>query len=318
MNCNNSSKCVCDLYYDPDYNCTMNFFQVLPGPILYVYSILELICIITISVLSGLELILDIKYKGIKFFKNKTSIIKISYIPYVVCQIVANSLFILDVTRKSPDYILIELIFRYITIGLLCFVYILAVVSWLELLIKSKNLGFNSKPVKVFKIILLILAFVGISLAILGKLLSYFNLILPYSNYLANYTIVISVLIPIIIITVYIIKTLCTLPSIDSASGTIKKVKRKTIYITVANVIMILNFILLVATVGLTTDTSPILIFRLSFTLLIQFLVSLFLYLFIRKYPVIILVYFVKNIPILLSISGRTSSSSTTSTEVSI
>jgi hypothetical protein len=235
------------------------------------------------------EVISDIKFKGRKMCKQPAIILKFVGIAYATIYIAAIILFIIDMVNITPTHALEITILYFIAICVISFFYIVASVLWLDLLMKTKNIGFSPGWVKFFKVLFIILAGVGCPASSVLVIMNTYGIGAPLTGTLAASITIIYLILPLIITLVYILKTFCSVYKLSVDSRTtnqaiINKIKKKTIALMVADLVLIVNTIDVIATFKVGTNTSGFIMFRAYFTLIIAFGLTICLWLFIRTH----------------------------------
>lgn len=286
---NSTGECLCDYYYDPTVNCTQNLYQLIPTYVLDTYITLACACILIICCLFGPEIAADIKFKGKKMCKQPAIILKFVGLIYSIIKLTAVIIFTVDMVNMAPTHALEVTALYFIDIVIMSFFYIVASVLWLDLLQKTKHIGFTPWYITGCKIIFIILAAVGCPASAIFVVMSTYDVGPALIGELGAYITIIYLLVPLVITIIYIIKTvlsLCKLP-IDSSSSiraVINKIKKKTIALTAADFVLIVNTINIVATFKVGTSTSGFIMFRAYFTLTIEFSLAICLWLFVRTH----------------------------------
>ena len=238
---NNNTYCSCETYYNPLKNCSTTLYDDFYNSSIGYSAISILGCIFLILVF-GIEIFFDCSRK-----KTVTVIYsKCMIIIYAVMKMITTILFLCGFGSNSNLFTSSELVMQIIAItsfGLCCFT---TTVEWFSLILKVKNLGLRPGPIRVFRIlIILVMALFFTPVMIIGI----FNALNLFS--LATYDSVIlitGIFIIEAIIWVYIIKAFCWFRHIKLTNDSIMEspkyrvFRKKTIILLICNVyIIILN-----------------------------------------------------------------------------
>ena len=145
--------CTCPPYYDPISKCEKSIFEVYEGKDL-IYTSIGFIIYSIYFILFLLELIVDFRL-GVR---NVLMISKFSLLLFNITRIGHFSIWTYASIYGIFDSLsVIDTVLRNLAILFLGVLgYFLVCISWLNLLLKAKNLGQQTKKIKIFKIIIII------------------------------------------------------------------------------------------------------------------------------------------------------------------
>lgn len=238
----NADICTCKLYYDPVTLCKSTLFEQIDTRILLSYSIVGLILCILSMLLFGLELIGDILILKKKAVHTFSFSVKIICIITCLLKIASLSLFTNGLMNNNPLLAPIENTIRTISTAVFYVAYIVCMMRWFEMALKIKTLGFETKNIKIFKIINIVVVSIFTPAFLLFNIMYQYNVIPNVSGLLSNISSFAMITIPMLINLVYSIKAFIIIHELiktESNTGKITKLRNKTIILTVSNILLL-------------------------------------------------------------------------------
>lgn len=245
---NITSRCVCEYYYDPATTCKDNLFTTMPAVASNLYYVLIIIWGIICLGLYIPEIIIDLRIAGAKTLKTSTTVTKCALVLYGLLTLSCGVVFCVGYWLDTADYALVQYFLHITSISVILVSPELATIKYLEMLIKAKNLGYDPKIMRVLRIILIVMICVGVPILFLAIILAKIGIAVPVMQAVYTYGALVLYSIALIIAGVYIIKCLHWIRKLSKTASSESKLKslyRKTLCLLFADLLIIINFVVL-------------------------------------------------------------------------
>jgi len=277
--------CLCDTYYNVFTNCTDNLFEEYNSTSLILYPTLGITLVSIILAGYIWAFFVDIKTKGIKSLNQIVTIAKIFILCYCIFRISSFVLFISELVNEATIYSSAELICHIIAIGILLMLYVICTIKWMTLLNRIKNIGMLPRVLIILKNILTVFVVIVFPFGIIVNILSVLQIARDITDTLAAISVVILIMVPLLINSVLTIKALISINNIklEDITGSLMILKKKTYFLLTASIILLINFLQQIVTLGWFSDSFDVIMTRKFTSLTVEVIISVLFWLFLQK-----------------------------------
>lgn len=278
--------CKCSLYYDPTTFCDKNIFEIDEHYIgFYAYMVISLTVFIVSFVFYICEFATDLKFNGIGFIKKTVSIVKMSAILYHVLKMTYLIMFSWGLLNQSTNAVAAQLVIHMLVINLLAMTFLLASINWMEMMLRTKNLGYTGSLFTIVRKIYIGIVCIGCPALTISSIFSKLSF---YTTIFSNIVVYGGF---VIIIPSCIINLVCASLTLNwlSNNDTIQEKRRKrvifkTACLMIASIVLFVSFAILPFTSTRPGQFSDVILSELFSSLIYEYLVSLSLWLFSQNH----------------------------------